>query len=417
MLSILGPVLAQIATLSLSDRSEIRAVHSGGDYAEANTSPRIGLNVGWKKTGFSLGYGPSFTVTPLTGEDRNLVIFHAGAVGGYYEWQRARLTFSESVGYGELSFRQQALGGNGTIPGTGLPAPTAPNTPTQPSGPGGMAPTQPSPGTSVPTVNQVRAYDQVIRFATSSTNVGLSYTISPVLMFGAGVGYFVSGSVGKDSGVDYPLVRGPTGQAQLSYRFTPADDLTATVFTQYASASNGNNSWFVIAGESWGHAFDARTNARVGSGLSISRNSQASGFIFWSIYPTFSAMISRVIPEGRGAFAFGSSVATSPAIDPVRALVDPRLSWNGFAGWGRDRFSSSLTAGSAVSFAQQSNTGTFNSLFAALGFAYRLGKVVSVDTGVRGFWQSLKGQSTTPPSYAVFLGVTIGGAVPLTAQH
>jgi hypothetical protein len=144
--------------------------------------------------------------------------------------------------------------------------------------------------------------------------------------------------------------------------------------------------------------------------MSVTRNSLSTGLVFWSIYPTFNASISHVVPEGRGSIAFGSAVASAPAIDPIRASVDPRLSWTASANWSLDRVSAGVSAGTAISIAQQNNNGAFNSLYAAANAGLFLGAGFSLDAGVRTFRQSVSGTATIPATYAAFLGISFNSA-------
>ena len=106
-------------------------------------------------------------------------------------------------------------------------------------------------------------------------------------------------------------------------------------------------------------------------------------------------------------------VAAGVQLDPIRAQVDPHLGANMGAGWGRDRVSFSASAGTSLSLVGGSNSGTFNNANGSLGAAYRIGAALSTDCGVRGAYQSYGGQAVLPFTWAAFLGVTLGGSVPL----
>ncbi len=72
-----------------------------------------------------------------------------------------------------------------------------------------------------------------------------------------------------------------------------------------------------------------------------------------------------------------------------------------------------LAAGTAVSLLDASSTGALSSANGSFTLNYRLGPSWSANTGVRGAWQNYEGQTTIPLSYAVFLGVSFGVALPL----
>src|SRR5450432_2879319 len=121
MSPLFGPILAQLVTLGVGDRTEARYVVAGtgtpgaavvapnsSPYAEVATYPRIGLNFGWhhsplSQTSLSLGYGPSITVTPLEADHPDVLVYQAAtfAASHSHRWQRLTMTISESVSYTE----------------------------------------------------------------------------------------------------------------------------------------------------------------------------------------------------------------------------------------------------------------------------------------------------------------------------
>lgn len=418
MSPLIGPILAQLITVGVSDRTEARAVSSDDKYIDAATSPRAGVSLGWKHSSLGLGYGPTLTLTSIGTNDTRLVVFHSAFVSASYLWSRTTITLSESAGYGDVSFRDQAVAPVVAPGSSPVPVPTPTPTPS-PTSPGGATPQpQPQPPNGV-TVNpnNIRASVRVIPYASSVTNLGLATAVTPMLTVGGGAGYIISGSVGPDKSADYPLIRGPVFQAFANYSLDRANDVRSSVITQYAESTNGinagNNAWYGQASEGWGHKFDSRTQSQVAGGMSLTRNSRPDGLIALSVYPTFSALISRVVPEGHGSLSFGSSVAVAPVIDPVEAYVDPRFGFNGFVGWSRDRFSSNCTLGGGVPIATRDGRPELNSFYASLTAAYRLGAGFSADTGVRGFWQTVGREQTVPPTVAVFFGVSFAAAAPL----
>jgi hypothetical protein len=416
MSPLIGPILAQLITVGVSDRTEGRAVISGDKYAEAATSPRAGVNFGWKHAALSLGYGANLTLPSVSQDGPRLIVFHNASLAASYRWSRTTLTFSESVGYGNVSFRDQAAAGAlvpGTVPGT-QPPPAPANNGTAGTGTTGTGTASPQPpaGATV-NPNQIRASVRVLRYATSITNVGFATAASPVLTFGGGVGYLITGSVGADKLPEYPLIKGPVFQAYGSYLLDRSNDLRSSVSTQYASASSGDNAWYGLASEGWGHRFNSQTQSQVSAGMSITRNSRFDGLIAISFFPTFGALLTRTVPAGRGQLSYGVNASIAPAIDPVGAYVDPRFGFGGNASWSKDRFGSSLALGAGVPIATRDGRPELNSFYSALTLSYRLGAGFAADTGVRGFWQTVGRAQTVPPTVAVFVGLSYGVLLPL----
>jgi hypothetical protein len=407
-----GPILAQLVTLALSDRTEGRVVHADETHLEGATYPRVGVSFAWKHASLNLGYGPSLTVLRLESK-REFTVLHNAVVSGLYSWERSTLSVSESFGYGEINLQQLALAGPAAQPGAGgFPTPAGGTTTPPPDGTTGGAGATPPPGTTPPPANLIRASGGVIPFLTSTTTVTLNHRISPVWLVGGGVGYTIVGSVGEEASAAFPVSKGPLAEVHASNRIDRANAANLSITTQAISAV-GNNAWMATANAGWGRAWSLRTTTQLGSGVSISRNSQANGFVFWSIFPTFNASISHVVPQGRSAFGFGSAISSAPVIDPTRASVDPKLTWSVSASWGLNRFYTGLNAGTAIAIAQHNYNSAFNSVYAGFNAGFNLGAGFSVDTGVRAFWQSVGGQTTAPATYAGYLGISFAIATPL----
>ncbi|MEO6598981.1 MAG: hypothetical protein ABIQ16_03850 [Polyangiaceae bacterium] len=409
-------ILAQLITVGVSDRTEARAVVSGDKYAEVATTPRAGINFGWKHATLSLGYGVSLTGASVAPDGLTLIVFQNAFLAASYRWSRTTLTVSESVGYGNISFRNQAAAGAlipGAVAGTQLP--TAPVTPgtggTGTTGTGTPAP-QPPVGAAV-NPNQIRASVRVLRYVTSVTNVGFATLVSPVLVVGGGVGYLITGTVGAEKVPEYPLVKGPVFQAYGSYSLDRSNDLRTSISTQYLGALDGTNAWYGFASEAWGHRFSAQTQSQVSAGMSVTRNSRPDGLVALSFFPTVGAQLTRTVPAGRGQLSYGVNAAIAPAIDPVNAYVDPRFGFGGNVSWSKDRFGSALAVGVGLPVHTSSGGAELNSFYSTLTLGYRLGAGFAVDTGVRGFWQTVGRAQTVPPLIAVFAGLTYGAFLPL----
>lgn len=429
MSPLFGPILAQIVTLGVADRSEVRYVIAEDSRAEAATSPRVALGFGWRHNALSessltLGYAPTITVTPLEAKRPDVLVFQLASVGIAHSerWARTTFTVSESAGYIRTNPQIQALGAPpANFDGTGGVAGPTPGGPT----PGGTTPGGPTPGgmtgTGTPTTglgpagNPARATDQTVDLFTTLTLIGIRQSISPTLIAGGDLGYFATGSVNAAQRNDYPIVKGPRAQVYGAYRVTRYDTLTTTVNTQFAAISNGNHAVLTVATETWLHRFDARTTGNLATGVSISRNSQPDGLIYWSVYPTFNAGIAHLSLLGRSTLTFGFNAGSTPVLDPIRASVDPRVTLGAFIGLIKDRFSTSLIAGTAVSLGTPNDRGTLNSITGSYIASYRLGAAVSVDTGVRAAWQTFEGFTTVPAGFAAFAGLTFGTQVALNS--
>ncbi|MES1174354.1 MAG: hypothetical protein ABUL62_08490 [Myxococcales bacterium] len=422
MSPLLGPILAQIVTLGVGERTELRYIAQNDKYFEAAVSPRAALSFGWKHTSLNFAYYPSFTFTPLNSHAQTLV-FHNALVSSTYRWRKTTVTAIETLSIGEVNFQTQALGGapvvgtdkptNGTgTGGTGTGGTGIGGTGTGGTGTGG---TGTGTGTTTTTgTNQVRASSRVIAYATSTSDLIVNQAVSSVFGVSADVGYVVTGSIGANASTDYPIVKGPRLLLAGNYQFTRHDVATTTLSVQYAGSSTGNNAWLALANEGWGHIIDRRTSTRFSAGISVTRNSQTDGLIFYSIFPTFNLSITRSAPLDKGALSYGTGVSSSPVLDTVRATVDPQLGFFAFLGWGKDRFAAALNANTALSLRQENSVGALSSATSSFTMSYRLGANVSADTGVRAAWQRFEGNTTVPLSYAAFIGLNFAAALPIS---
>ena len=402
MSPLLGPILAQLVTLGVSDRTEGRRVIAEDSYSEVATFPRVGLNFGWKHTTLSLGYGPSITITPIGESDTSVLILHTGTLVASHRWARSTLSVGESLSYGRVDFRAQALAAPGSAPITG---PTPGGTPTPVNG--GTSGGSTGSGAPSAATNASRAFDRPLTFASSATTLSLTHAVSAQLTLSGALSYFASGAVGEDRTDVYPSSRGPGALGAATYQANRHDAFATTVSTQFASSTNGNNGWLLLANESWRHQFSKGTASSLGSGLSLTRNSQPDGLIYYSVYPNFLAGISSSSSFGRSQLTVGTGLSSAPAIDPVRALVDPHVSANAYVNWSKDRFSSTVSGIGGLSLASGGNNGALNSASGIFSVSYRLGDAVSTEGGVRAAWQSFAGTTSLPLSLGVYVGISV----------
>lgn len=415
MLPLLAPILAQLVTLNVGDRTEGRYIAPVDKHYEADTRPLVGLTFGLRHASLTLNYMPYVVAPELDTNPRYTLTFHTLALTGVYQVRRTVVTVNETASYGERDLTADVLGA-----GRGLTAPTgtAPTLPTSGNASGaaggstGGSMTPTGVGTGVQAPSQLHVLPQAIRFEAFTTSVGVTHRPSPAIALATVAGYSLAGGADAAARVDYPLIVGPFFSVSASDRLTHADQVATTVSAQYAGAP-GSRTWLTLAGEKYEHAFGPRTAGRVGAGISITRNSQSDGLIGYSVYPTFDLAIGHSLDLAEGILTIGLTAFSSPALDPVRALVDPRLGGGANANWSRERFSLNASATTALSLLSQDSGGAFSSAYGVLAAAYRLGAGFSIECGLRSAWQSFEGQTVLPLTYAAFAAVAYGAQVPL----
>jgi hypothetical protein len=429
MSPLLAPILAQLVTLNVGDRTEARYISAGQDEsrAEASTRPIAGLNFGWERGSVLLAYTPSFTVTPLDRKPRDLLIFQAGYLTARYSWRLTSVSFSQYMGYGDLNFRVQTIADPGVYLGAAPPP-----TPINPAAGAGGNPTQ-MPGTNAPgtgTANpgsnplgqDLRRFDNlVVHYLTWSSTVSVTHTLSRNFFTGADATYTEGRGVGASSEL-FPLIRGARVGGYLTHALilSRRDLFASTLNIQYGVSSTGNRSWASQLNETWVHRLDPLTTTRLGAGVSGSRLSQDDGLVAYSFYPTIFAGINHIDRLAGGHLNMGLTVSAAPFIDPLRATVDPRLTVSGVTNWTKRRFTIGASVGAAISLAQddtQATTqGAVNSVGATLAAAYRVSDAFSVDGGITGGWQTFNGETVIPTSWTAFVGITFGSSTPLNGK-
>jgi hypothetical protein len=437
----LGPVLAQIATLSVADRTEARRVVLDDTHYEGSTRPQLGLGLAWQHFKLSLGYGPTITLLPLDASHPDVLVYHNAIISGAYSWEHSVLTVSESVGYGRQNFRVLALsapvattptltpngtGAGTTGTGTGIGS-TGTGTGTGSTGTGTGTPTGTgttgsgtgTTGTGTGTTGTTRAAssalasNQVVHYFSSTTTVALDRHSSNNVLWHGELGYLVFGAAREEEQINYPLLWGPRALASVKYRVARAEEFTVALSAQYSKSSQGSQVWLGLGSFSWTHHFDPNTQTQLGAGLGGSRTPLTFGFVMYQISPTFLATYSHAERLARGTLGVSFSANAAPVIDQLTATADPRVTTVAAVSWRRDQFSSFVTGDSTFSTAAPSNTGSVTAVGAGAGMAYQFSKVLTADTGFRMAYQTFQGATVIPLAYAVFVGLSFGFQTPL----
>src|SRR5882672_2230101 len=186
MLPLFVPVFAQVVTLGVHDRTEGRYIASTDKRYEASTRPVAELNVSWPRYRLSLGYGPSFLLTPLERKPRELLLYHSLFLSSGYTYRHTTFGVNGSLSFGKVNFQVAQLQNPATLPlnmgdkPVSTPPATNPNAPaTQP----GQQPT-PAGGTGTPTTPgsaqplQPRIVNREVRYETWNVGANISHQAS-----------------------------------------------------------------------------------------------------------------------------------------------------------------------------------------------------------------------------------------------
>jgi hypothetical protein len=416
MPSFLGPILAQAITLSVGNATEARAVIEEDVEYQGTTVPNATLGLRYKQLTLSMGYGVSIDVVPLDHEPRDISVFHGGFIATGYTHGRTTFGVTQAFGVGRLDFRARALSEAATTRAR------APETGGQTGGetgvPSGPPSETPGTGTSAgPGVNEIAASPELVRYGTATTDVSVEHLYSRDIALRFGVGYGVSGPLDRESAESYQLVETNRASAAVVHRLSARATARGTLTGEYAASIDGGRAQLLTAEAGYGYAFTRRTSGELAGRLSGSRLPARSGaFVQYNVYPGFSASISSFSVVGRGRATFTASAASAPQMDLVVLAIDPRVTIDAGTSYELRRFSASLVIGSALSTAGEGSAGSLRSVTGQLGAGYQITEFLSVRSGVRAAWQTFEGETAIPLTYAAFLGLTIGFAIPITGS-
>jgi hypothetical protein len=426
MSPLLAPVFAQLVALQLGDRTEGRyAGYYGDERFEASTAPTVALNVDARRAAFNLSYSPSFTLSPLERQPRQLFVLHYGSVSASYRFHRTTLQLGSTLAIGSVNPLLLAIKGGplvvagGAVPGApnangGTRAPGTPATPGTSVVPGtvGSSGTTTSPAAIIIT----DAPDRKVRFYNSLTTLNLTHKLDKRTKVGALAGTNWSDGLDVRSRRIFQRLHAwfVGGSVAYTYKQSKRDAFVSDASLIKTWSSNDNEAATLNATETWTHDFGLRTRASAGVGFNLTRFTYTGGLAGFSLFPTALVSLAHVAPAGRGAFAFSGSAYSSPVLDPLRGAIDPRVGVLGSAGYTRKKFFVLTTGASTVSVgAPESRAYALNASQAEGRVGYHFGELTLVDAGARVVRQSYGGQAALPLSWATFVGVTFGYSIPL----
>ncbi|HYQ18747.1 MAG TPA: hypothetical protein VEQ58_23390 [Polyangiaceae bacterium] len=422
MSPLLAPLFAQLVSLQLGDRTEGRyTVYNGDKRYEASSAPVVALVVSSRKTNFQLVYSPSLVMSPVERAPRELYVFHQIGASVGYTLKRTTITAGSTFAIGSMNLKLIGLQGLQTPIATGAPAVPSPNAPTNGTP---TTPDTPTTGTGTPTngmqqpgtttgnpLTQQPAIDQKVKFYVSTNTLGVTQLLTKNLRLGVIGSSSIANGMNDASRRVYPELRGWSLGANTGYLYllSRQDSFNGTASFIKTWSSLDNEAAALNLSVTWTHRFGPMTSGSAGTGFSVTRFSQQDGLAGFSVFPTFTVGATHRVPVGRGGLAFSIAAYSNPALDPLRALIDPRIGMNANIVYSRKKLTLSTSGGVAFSLAPEATKGTsVNSLQAEARASYAIATVATVDTGARISRQTYGTEDVIPTSWAAFVGVTLG---------
>lgn len=430
MSPLLAPLLAQLISLQVEDRTEARYVKQSTGRYEGTTTPGATLSIDHSRSRFALAYAPSLSLVPLERSSRELYVFHLmSASAGYKLSRRTTLTFANTFGIGSINFRVLGLQGPqaANVPVMGTDSPPAAGAPSSgappigtPSGGAPMGGATPG-GLNTPGgLTRPDVYDRKVRYYTFTSSLNLAHQITKHWRANALVGTMMASGRDDESRLFYPALRGwfVGGSTGYTYDVGTRDSFTSALSLMKTWSSNDNEVATLIATETWAHQLAKRTASWLGAGLTVTRFSQANGLRGLSVFPTFNAGLTHQERVGRGTLNLGATAFSSPALDPLRAIADPRVGAGANIGYLRKKFAIGASGATAFSIAPtDNNAGAVNFASGEARASYLLAELTQVDTGARFLYQTYGGNTVFPVTWAAFVGLTVGYQVQLSGRR
>ncbi len=416
---LLVPLLAQLATVSVSDRTEARYSTGGSPHAEGATRPNVLLALAWPRFTLSFGYGANLTLTPLESRPRELLVYHSATINAAYRFRRSVVFVSSAGQMGQVNFQRQALD---PIAAT----PTAADGATTGDGGTGTSdlPADPSQPSNMPTMQgaqlQPRVVQETMHYGYWTSTLGIDHSVGNGLKLGSAASYSMSGGLEGASRASYPVTRGVLVGGFATYTMaTSARNAWVTTGTlQQGWSSLGNDVTLATANEAWNHRLARRTSTSLSAGVSAFRAHYVQGYDSYSLYPTATAFIGHGTRLEGGNLSLGLAAFVAPTLDPQRATVDPRVGATATVGWQRRLFFVGLNAGTAASVSKAGNdAAAFDNLSGGALASYGLTDWLEIDVGGTMAQQAYRGATTIPFSYALMAGLTFGFSAPLGGRN
>jgi hypothetical protein len=253
--------------------------------------------------------------------------------------------------------------------------------------------------------------DQRVRFYTSTTALNVGHRLTKNLQLNGIAGMTRASGRDAPSRAFYPKLHSWSlgGSANYVYPLSKQDSFTGLASLLKTWSSGDNEAATLNTTVTWNHGFSPRTTGFVGAGVNITRFTLANDQAGFSVFPTALLGAAHQVPVGRGGFGFSATAFSSPVLDPLRALVDPRVGMSATAGYTHEKFFATTSGSVSFSVAQaDSNTGAVNAASAEARTGYLISKLTAVDAGARVTRQSYGGVTVIPTSWAVFVGLTVG---------
>jgi hypothetical protein len=363
-------------SLSVSDRTELRVWAPGTPPAsaslDAETELTARLTLARRRFRSIFAYTPRLTLWDAESSARSPTLLHGGEARVEWPGRRALLSLDETGSYGGVSFASYPL--------------------------------SPGPDGQPPRVEPLPA-PRIIQFVSSTTTLASLVTLRRWTV-DTSAGYQLSGGADTGAQAVLPFQAGPFGEARADYAASRPDHAITKLSVSEAAFSSGPESLLVEVDAGYRRLWSRLDEARLTLGATEARaRASAIAADTYTTYPVVEAALERKRDAG-GHLAVSIGARLGPMVNRLDGTVEQWVQGTLAASHSRRRLTTRLftSAGETVN-ARSANA---MSLFAGeLGAAYAATGAVTLDAGVRGFWQRLETTRVPFVQGTVFIGVSL----------
>ena len=401
---LLLPILAHALTVSAGDTSEVLVrSDDAGQHVDLVTIGRLALNLGLKRTNWTLYYSPSISQLSLGESDSALVLYNAGGLNASLRLSsRTTVNLLETAGYGVQNLRALAVAAPQPNPNTLTDTPAGANAGSAPGTTGSNL------GVTGPNVLAAPEY-ATIRFGAVSSGAGVTYVLDRKWTTGAFASYAISGGLDSYSESVIPRARMYSGTTSLSRRLGPLDQGIISANANYTLTDPTAEAFFATLSITWTHRFDKWIATSVSTGEAYAESTALDGTHYTALLPMASANFTlsktKPVAGGRVSATVGASIA--PLIDRLSGSVVEMLTTSAGASWNRRRLALQVAAFGATAIGHQNQAGVASFHGASESGTYKLDRRHwFMAAGTQQAWQRFSNGQQLPLLWAAFIAIT-----------
>ncbi len=404
------PILAQALSVSLGDTSEARVRSDEiGQHFDLVTTGRVALNLGLKRSRWTLYYSPSISQLNAGESDSALILYNMGGLGATLRLSpRTTVDFVETAGYGTENLRALAVAAPQANSGATTGTPGSANS----AQPGTTGPTAGETGSNTGALGTpvlaAPAY-ATIKFGSVSSGAGVTQILDRKWAARMFASYTVVGGLDSYSESIIPRQSTYLGNTALSRLLGPRDQVVGTVLANYTLTEPTAVAFLSTITIAWNHRIDEWSTMSLLAGDAYTDSTGLDGTHYSGFLPvagvTLTLTKARPLAGGRLSATFASKVA--PMIDRLSGSVVQVLTTSAGASWTRRRLTLQMMGIGATAIGNQSQAVVTSNYGVTESATYRLDRRHwTVMAGSRQAYQRFSNATEPPLLWGAFISIS-----------